>query len=79
MLGKRIEERRKALGLSQEQLAGRVGTRQSHLSRIERGFIVEIQSGLLTRLAQALDVTTDWLLGLTPDEEEEEHLIGAQA
>lgn len=35
--GEQVRSRRKALGLSQEQVAYRVGLEQSNLSRIERG------------------------------------------
>ena len=37
VLGKRIQKRRKELGLTQEQLAARMGTTASAVSRIESG------------------------------------------
>ena len=37
LLGERIRELRKACGLTQEQLAERIGVEQKHVSRIELG------------------------------------------
>lgn len=66
----RLREARLARGLSQEALAERCGGRpkgwkQSHLSAYETGR----QPGVsrIVALARALDVTTDWLLGLSTD------------
>jgi len=35
--GKKIQKRRKDLGLSQEELAHKVGIHRNHMGRIERG------------------------------------------
>jgi transcriptional regulator with XRE-family HTH domain len=60
----RIKQRRKQLGLSQEDLAERAGTDQTAVSRYELGKN-EPGADILGALAKALDTTTDWLLGLT--------------
>lgn len=66
MQGLRIYQRRKALGLSQEELADRVGTSQKQISKYENG-INDATGNVLAALARALDTTTDYLLGLTDD------------
>jgi transcriptional regulator with XRE-family HTH domain len=63
MLNERLKTLREARGLSQEQLATLVRIRQSHMSRIESGSIQHVRSDLLQRLADALGVSTDDLLG----------------
>lgn len=61
--GARLRRRREALGLSQSALG-----HQSEVSRWERG---ESQPNLdeLRRLCTTLDVSSDFLLGLCPDEQ----------
>lgn len=66
MIGERIKERRKALQLTQVALAQEVGISQSYLSELETGKITEIGSQALRPLAKALQVSSDWLLDLTP-------------
>jgi transcriptional regulator with XRE-family HTH domain len=77
MLGKRIERARQAKGLIQEQLAALAGVKQSHISRLENEDIKDIKGSTLRRLARALGVTTDELLGM--DEEEELEPVGSEA
>jgi transcriptional regulator with XRE-family HTH domain len=72
-LGKRLRKiRKEERKLTQKQLEDLSGIPQNTISRIELGVIQEISSGTLIQLARALRVTTDYLLGLTPDEEEED-------
>jgi transcriptional regulator with XRE-family HTH domain len=79
IVGQRLYARRKQLKMTQARLASMTGMTQGSIARIETGKAKEVESSTLIALAQALAVTTDWLLGLTPDEAEDEHLIGAQA
>jgi transcriptional regulator with XRE-family HTH domain len=51
------------LRLSQESLGKAIGQDQSYVSKIERGEITEITITTLGRLADALGVSTDALLG----------------
>lgn len=64
MLGERVRQRRSALGLTQEQLSAATGLKQFHISRIESGDIKDVKGETLVRLARALRVRTDFLLGL---------------
>jgi|ERR1017187_590316 Zn-dependent peptidase ImmA (M78 family)/transcriptional regulator with XRE-family HTH domain len=59
-LGLVIETARRADGLTQEQLAEKVGVTQAALCRYERG-MREPEAEILDRLAQVLNVTPDFL------------------
>ena len=60
----RLKQRRRALRLSQEQLAELTGVNQPQVSRWELGEN-DITGTTLTALARALGTTADWLLGLS--------------
>ena len=62
-LGQRVLLQRRALGLSQEELAERCGFRYQVISRLERGH-QDIYAMRLARIAQELGVSADYLLGL---------------
>lgn len=66
-LGQYILERRKALGLTQEQIADRMGhnVRQSEISRLERNHVMLPRRQRLELLAAALETTIADLLGKT--------------
>ncbi|APT60442.1 hypothetical protein RGI145_24160 (plasmid) [Roseomonas gilardii] len=61
VLGERVNALRVALGLSQEDFAGRVGLDRTYVSGIERGLRNPTLLVLL-RLAQALEVPVTGLL-----------------
>jgi transcriptional regulator with XRE-family HTH domain len=63
-LGNFVRERRQDLGLTQEQLAERVGytVRQAEISRLERGRIALPRRDRLNHLAAALEVPISELL-----------------
>lgn len=67
-LGQRVLLQRRALGLSQEELAQRCGFRYQVISRLERGH-QDIYAMRLARIAQELGVSADYLLGLCDDPE----------
>jgi transcriptional regulator with XRE-family HTH domain len=77
-LGMRMRQRRRALDITQEQLEEMAGIKQSHISALEKGRIQIVKSDTLIRLAQALRVSTDWLLGLT-EKMDSEQLATANA
>jgi transcriptional regulator with XRE-family HTH domain len=60
-LGKRIRDRRKALGLTQQQLAEALGLTPQHISAIEQDKRTSSLPSLV-RLAEELGVTVDYLL-----------------
>ena len=66
ILGERVRRRRMALGLNQTAFADKVGIPVPTLSSIEHGH-QSIYVERAVQLAQALDVSTDYLLGLSDD------------
>ena len=63
-LSTRVRLRREELGLSQEQLAQRMGYRsKSSITKLEKG-INDLPRAKLEELAAALDTTPAWLMGL---------------
>ena len=79
--GKRVRERRKKLGMTQQELADIVGAAPARISTIENG---RIPSGeRIIKLATVLGVSTDWLLGreneqVTRDRQREESMKTVQ-
>ena len=53
ILGERLKEERKKVGLTQEQLADKIGTKKSYISRIENGH-ADIQVSTLFKIFQGL-------------------------
>jgi transcriptional regulator with XRE-family HTH domain len=62
-LGTRLATLRLKRGWSQRELARRSGVRQSLLSELERGRKTDTTGRTLVKLAQALGVSVDTLLG----------------
>lgn len=62
--GTRIAERRRQLGMSQEDLADMVDTHQRQISRYETGQN-DPTSEVLAGIARALNTTPDWLMGFS--------------
>jgi transcriptional regulator with XRE-family HTH domain len=71
MLGDRVKEARRKAAMTQEQLSAATGLKQFHISRIEKGWIKDVKGDTLLRLARALQVTTDFLLGAEKTEDTE--------
>jgi transcriptional regulator with XRE-family HTH domain len=61
--GRRLKEIRKRRGVSQVDLAQRLGIHQSLISQYERGYL-RLHGALLVRLAQALQTTPDVILAV---------------
>lgn len=64
-IGQRIRRYRKACGLSQETLAGKVGISVTHMSHIETGN-TKLSLPVLARIAEELSIGTDALLSDEP-------------
>lgn len=63
-VSERVSRARHRLGWSQARLAGEAGVSRSHISMIEAGHLPGVTADTVRKLAQALGVTCDWLLGL---------------
>lgn len=68
LLSKRLKQVRTALGLTQEELAQRLGTNVTQVIRWERGRTLP-SAETLFQIAQELEISLDWLLGLVDDPE----------
>ena len=64
-LGELLKIQRKRLDMNQRQLAMSSGITPATISRLENGQVKELKSEALKRLADALNVTADYLLGRT--------------
>ena len=62
--GERLALIRKRRKLTQRQLAEGIGCQQSDIHRLESGLVTDPHMSRLVALAQALQVSTDWLAGL---------------
>ncbi|MDT8900289.1 helix-turn-helix domain-containing protein [Anaeroselena agilis] len=62
-----LEELRVARNMSQQQLAKATGLTQGYISALERGAKKNPGQVVVKKLAIALDVSTDVILGLFPD------------
>ena len=66
-LAQRLRVARAYTGWSQRELAKKAGIHNVQLSKLERGITKEIQGSTLRKLCEALDVTPQYLLGMTDD------------
>ena len=63
--GERITELREGAGLTIEELAVKIGVNATTLGRMEKGQTQKIGDDVLTALAREVNVSADFLLGLT--------------
>jgi transcriptional regulator with XRE-family HTH domain len=66
-LGDRLARMRGFRRMSQQDLAERTGLKVQNISRIETDQREHVRSDTLRRLAEALECSTDYLVGLTDD------------
>jgi transcriptional regulator with XRE-family HTH domain len=66
-LGRRIIAAREQLGWSQRELVRNSGVGQNNLSVLEQGKKPGVRADTVVRLAEALHVSADYLLGLTDE------------
>jgi len=62
-IGERVRERRDQLGWTQSELAQRAGVHPSWISRIESGIAPNVSAETVLKLARALAVSVDHLMG----------------
>ena len=63
-VGVRVVLARTKRGWSQKALSDKTGLSQKTLSLVEKGRSQRLYADTVVRLAKALEVSTDWLLGL---------------
>lgn len=68
MLGQRIKQARARKGWSQRELARQAGVRHAIVSELETGKKTDTTGMILKRLARALGVSVDYLVGTFEDD-----------
>jgi transcriptional regulator with XRE-family HTH domain len=63
-VGQRLLYQRHLRAMTQVELAKVAGVSQGLIARIERGDVKDPGSSVIRRLATALGITTDWLVGM---------------
>lgn len=66
LFGINVSLMRKRIGLTQKELAERVGVGETTIQNIETGYLSSPPQSLTEKLCTAFDTTCDGLLGLTP-------------
>ncbi len=67
VVGKRIETRRKQLGLTLDDIAQEIGVARSTIQRYETGSIQTIKLPVIEAIADMMSVNPAWLCGKTDD------------
>lgn len=67
LIGQRIEQRRKELGLTLQDVSLEVGVAASTIQRYEKGRFDKIKLPVIEAIAEALNVNPSWLIGQTDD------------
>lgn len=75
IIGTRIEQRRKSLGLTLDDVAQEIGLAKSTVQRYEKGTIETIKLPIIEAIAKILKVNPSWLCGKTEDMEPEEQKV----
>ena len=79
MIGKRIKERRLFLGLSQDELADKLGYKsRSSITNIEKGK-TGIPANMIEKFAKALETSASYLLGWVNDPNEDWRNLSKEA
>ena len=68
--GERIKAARKAAGLTQTELADKIGVKYSAIHKYESGMIVNLKRETISAIAKVLDVKPSWLMCI--DEEKQD-------
>lgn len=64
-IAERIRSLRLALGMTQQELADRVGLKKAAINKYETGRVVNIKRDNVVKLAESLNSTPEYILGYT--------------
>jgi transcriptional regulator with XRE-family HTH domain len=78
-LGERILILRRRLKMSQADLAKACGLDKNTIARLEQGRVQDLSGAAVVRVAQALQVSTDVVLGVVPLDEPSEAFPAVEA
>ena len=68
--GERIKLARKAAGLTQTELAEKIGVKFSAIHKYESGMVVNLKRETIAALASALDVSPAWLMCMDDEQKQ---------
>lgn len=78
--GKRIKQRRESIGLSQVDVADRIGVSKQTLYKYENDIVTNIPSDKIEALAKALNTSPEYLMGWEdPSDKSKIMMIGGNA
>ena len=63
-MGKKIKEQRKRKGLTQEELAEKLGLQKSAIAKYENGRVENIKRSVIAKMAEVLECTPSYLMDL---------------
>lgn len=75
IIGKRIKERRKELGMSADDLARQLGKDRSTIYRYEKGDIENMPLDILEPIAKVLNTTPQFLMGWDQIQKQNDQLV----
>lgn len=64
-IGVRIKNRRKDLGMTQEELGKAVGVTKATINKYETGIVINMKRPTIEQIAKALDIEPGYLMGWT--------------
>lgn len=67
-MGEKIRERRIALGMTQEELAQKLGVQKSAVAKYENGRVQNIKRAMIAKMANILECSPVWLMDLEEDD-----------
>ena len=67
-VGNRIRELRKKKGMTQQELAQKLGLKDSAIAKYENGRVENIKRSTLSKMAKILDCSPVYLLGIEQDD-----------
>jgi transcriptional regulator with XRE-family HTH domain len=70
--GERIALLRRRQGMTQKELGEESDVHPNTIARLERGRLTDLPGSMVARVARVLGTSTDFLLGLTDNEEPRE-------
>jgi transcriptional regulator with XRE-family HTH domain len=73
-LGERIKRLREKRGLGLRELAREANVRHATLSELERGLRADITTETAKKIARALNVSVDYLIGMYEDNDQEDYV-----
>ena len=79
MMGERIKQKRLELGLTQEQLANKLGLQKSAVAKYENGRVTNIKRTIIVEMSRIFDCSPTWLMGLEPNTPIEQQKIALKS